>query len=149
MQCILSYWFRICILQICYWLCRYEIGPLSSNIYIIVVLYIDIYIYCVRRAECISETPPPNKRASKCTRRIKWKSAKYAEKDHHKKYIYMNVYCMCMCMYFYTSVALRQRPQWNDDVNIRRRHQYKSVHLFLQELFFVHLRKSHRSIYIS
>lgn len=54
---------------------------------------------------------------------------KYAEEDHNKK--------------DFTSVALLCGPQWHRDLNIRRRHQYKSVHLFLQELFSLIWSASH------
>lgn len=53
---------------------------------------------------------------------------KYAEEDYNKK--------------DFTSVALCG-PQWHRDLNIRRRHQYKSVHLFLQELFSLIWSASH------
>lgn len=60
-----------------------------------IYLYIDLSICCV----CVYEEERERKSngvlykwASKCTRRIKWKSAKYAEKDHHKKYM-----CSCEC----------------------------------------------------
>lgn len=86
------YWFRMCIIQI--WC---------------------LLLGCT--AISIADYHKPNERN---TRKSKWKSAHFAEKDCNKKNET-------------TSVALSHRNSGN--LTIRRRHQYKSVHLFLRELY--------------
>lgn len=94
------------------------------------------------------------KRASKCTRRIKWKSAKYAEKDHHKKYIYMDVFGVSYVLY--TSAALcaidhNGTAMLTSDADINTNQYicfFKSYFCSFDKITRTYSRTASRSIYI-